>query len=370
MPLIILYPHNRTAMKNILFVLAGLVVFNACSNSNSQKKATTARVRIEIATAEPTTEPLQVRLSGNLEADRHTRLSTRQMGQVSQVFVRPGMHVHQGQLLVQLRQRDLTARLKQVQAEMESARTNFQIAAKDLKRYKNLHASQSASDKELENARSAFQQRQAELTGLKEKEAATRESLHYTAIRAPYPGVITEKYVQPGDMAIPGKPLISLESNAQWKVFFHIPEAVISHLKINDPVRIVLSSVGISCTGTITELNSSGNQTGTPYVGKILLSDLPEPKKLYSGMYADVTVTTGHKRRLMVSRKVVFHQGQLTGLFMNQPDRTVFLRWVRTGIQLHDSVEILSGLNSGESYVTSSQSRLADGTAIEVISPK
>mgnify|MGYP003573831630 FL=1 len=90
----------------------------------------------------------------------------------------------------------------------------YESAAKDMKRYEALHASNSASDKEMEDMRTRYQMTKAQLDAVKQMEKEVDENMRYASIRAPYSGIVTNRFVEEGDLANPGMPLLSMESKS------------------------------------------------------------------------------------------------------------------------------------------------------------
>jgi RND family efflux transporter MFP subunit len=178
--------------------------------------------------------------------------------------------------------------------------------------------------------------------------------------------VITGKFVQEGDMANPGMPLLSIENPGQWEVYARIPENDISRLQLNAPVSVQFTSVpGLQVEGTISEINPSSTNTGSQFEAKVLLNtSRTEAKQLYSGMFATVNYQKGTQPMILVPKSALVTRGQLVGLYTVSQAGTSLLRWVRTGRSYGDSIEILSGLSDGEQYILSSEGKLIDGARI------
>ena len=303
--------------------------------------------------------------SGKLEADKQSNLSTRIMGQISHIYVKPGQKVNKDQLLIQIRNQDILAKKAQVEASKIEASSAFESAEKDMKRYEALHKSNSASDKEMEDMNTRYKMAKAQLEAVEQMEKEVDENMRYASIRAPYSGVITSRFVEVGDLANPGMPLLSMESKSQWKVIARIPEADIAKVKLNDAVKVHFKAAQKDFEGQIIEINPSTSNTGNQYEAKILIT-IPEncKVKLYSGMYADVLFEYGKQNLILVPENALVHRGQLVGLYAVGQNGTALLRWVKTGKNFGEKIEILSGLADGEQYIRSSESKLFNGVKI------
>lgn len=356
---------NKTKLM-LLAVTAATLTLTSCGSKDKQDKTPEQTVNAKVVTAHVTEYPVQYSFSGKLQADKQSNLSTRIMGQVQKVYVKPGQKVNAGDLLIQIRNKDILAKKAQVEASKVEAQTAYDSAEKDLKRYEALYANKSASDKEMDDMRTRYQMARARVDAVNQMEQEVDESLRYAGIRAPYSGVITGKFVQEGDMANPGMPLLSIESPSQWKVYARIPENDIARLQLNAPVKVRFSSIpGLEIEGTVSEINPSSTNTGSQFEAKVLLNTSgSEAQQLYSGMFATVNYEKGTEPMILVPKSALITRGQLVGLFAISQAGTSLLRWVRTGKTYGDSIEILSGLSDGEKYVLSSEGKLFDGAVV------
>jgi len=351
----------------LLAVTAATLSLSSCGSKENKATEPTQRIVAQVETAQATDYPVIYSFSGKLQADRQSNLSTRVMGQIQKVYVKPGQQVKAGDMLIQIRNQDIVAKKAQVEAGKVEAKTAFESAEKDLKRFEALFQNNSASPKEMDDIRTHYQMAKARLESVNQMEQEVNESLRYTAIRAPYSGVITGKFVQEGDMANPGMPLLSIENASNWQVFARIPESDIAHLTLNDAVKVQFSAIpGLEIIGRIAEINPSSANTGSQFEAKIDLNCNPEQAgQLYSGMFATVVYENGTTPMVLVPKSCLVQRGQLTGLYTVSQTGTALLRWVRTGKTYGDAIEILSGLNAGEKFILSCESKLYDGAIVE-----
>lgn len=350
----------------LLIAIALGIVLSSCGSKSTTETAPVKRVSAQLAVAKLKDYPVVHSFSGKLEAEKQATLSTRIMGQVNRIYVKPGQKVNQGDLLLQIRNQDILAKKAQVEASKLEAKTAFESAQKDLKRFEALYEAGSASDKEMDDIRTHFQMAKARLEAVNQMEKEVEESIRYTAIRAPYQGVITGKFIQEGDMANPGMPLLSMESPTKWKVVARIPEADIARLELGDSVKVTFNALeGVELSGTIAEINPSSANTGNQFEAKVLLeAPKGENARLYTGMYATVLYEHGTKPSILVPESALVHQGQLVGLFAVGQNGNALLRWVKTGKENNGAVEILSGLADGETYVQSANGKVVDGALV------
>lgn len=348
-------------------LLMGLMV-QSCGGDKQEEKDLQKTILVKVDEAHLAPYVQQYSFSGKVEAQRHSNLSTRIMGQVSRVLVDPGTSVKAGDLLLQIRSKDITAKKAQVKANMVEASAAYNNAKKDYERYGILFDQKSVSQKEMDDVTMRYDMSKARLAAVKEMNSEVEEMLQYANIRAPYDGIITKKFVDEGDMANPGMPLLGMEQSKGFRVLARIPESDISKVNKGDRVSVLIKAIGdMVVLGMITEVNPSTLGTGSQYEAKIDLRPSKEQLgSIYSGMYATVLMSKGEEKSVMVPRKVLIQRGQLTGLYAVSQSGTALLRWVRTGKSKGEMVEILSGLADGEKYIVSWEGKISDGVRVRV----
>ena len=356
--------------KTLLLILITVMLawgFQSCGNHTNAEENHKADVTVSVQTVKMTNQPELLSFSGKIEAETHSNLSTRIMGQISKIYVEPGQKVSKGQLLVQIKDQDIRAKKSQVKANMIKAEAAFKNGKKDFDRFTVLFEQKSASQKEMDDVTTHYNMAKAELEAVKQMETEVNEMLKYTAIKAPYNGIIARKYMNEGDLASPGMPLVAMEKSGEYKVMARIPETEIFKIKKNDPVKVKISALNEVISGLITEVNPSALYTGNQFEAKVVLQPKTEQKeKIFSGMYANVILEKGGMPSIMIPSSVLVKKGQLTGVYTVSQMGTAMLRWVRTGKTTGDMTEILSGLSDGERYIVSYQGKIWDGARLSI----
>jgi len=357
---------NKYLIIAIVAILAvGIQSCGEKSNANGNAKAD---LTVSVGTVKMKNQPEILSFSGKIEAETHSNLSTRIMGQIAKIYVEPGQKVNKGQLLVQIQDKDIQAKKLQVKANMLKAEAAYKNAKKDFDRFTVLFEQKSASQKEMDDVSTNYNMAKAELEAVKQMEAEVNEMLRYAGIKAPYSGIVTRKYMNDGDLASPGMPLVAIEKPGEYKVIARIPETEISKVEKNDAVKVKISALNnIEIDGVITEVNPSALYTGNQFEAKIVLHPTKEQKtKLFSGMYANVMLKKGGIPSIMIPKEVLVRKGQLTGLYTVSHSGTAMLRWIRTGKSTDSRIEVLSGLSDGEQYIISHKGKIWDGASVVI----
>lgn len=354
-------------IKAILIGITGLVALYGCSSGVS-KKAEAAAVPVKVYS--PTEDHSEgFFLSGEITAKQTANISTRMMGYIRQIHVKPGDKVGAGQLLVTISSDDLLAKKAQVQAMITEAEAAAKNAQRDYERFQVLRQQNSVSEKELENVSLQNISMQSKVEMARQQMNEVNSMLSYTHIRAPFSGVVTQKMADEGNMANPGMPILVMEQSGEMMVVASIPEDYISHVKVGDIAQIELKSIGETIEGKVAELSPSAYRAGGQY-GMKLSIDASKNQQIHAGMYAtifmpNVSVKNNGKKVMLHDTAIVYRE-QLTGVYVVNDNDEAILRWVRLGKKVADQVEVLSGLQANERVILAAEGKLYNGVKVSV----
>lgn len=348
-------------------------------------------VKASVAEAQVTQEPFLYEAVGTITARTASTISAKLMGTVLAVHVHEGDLVKADDLLVTLDPRQVTAQLDKAQAALREARRaetsamsarNAAKAAAELanatyRRYTQLIKDNSASQQEFDEVEARHRQAQAALaqaeaqleasqSRIQQAAAAVREatlSKKDAMVRAPYDGQVVSKMVDEGDLASPGTPLLTVEQEGLFCADLVLPERHIQAIKVGQPVKVTVSALNSQpVTGKVGRIVPSADIQSRSFQVKV---NMPPGLDLKSGMFARVFIPLGGTGMMLVPQTAVVVHGQLTGVFIVDQDHVARLRLVRTGKQYGDRVEIISGLQAGQRYVTDVPVKLQAGVKVE-----
>jgi len=357
-------------MKNTFKILAIVTLIFVSSCGKDKTKITDNREAVPVQVITPTSQNgTFLTASGKIEAVQNANLSTRMMGFVNNVHVKVGQKVSQGQLLVSINSADISAQKAQVSASITEAEAAFNNAEKDYNRFKALFESNSASQKEMDDMTAHFEMAKARLEAANQMKNQVNAQLSYSNITAPFSGIITGKFVNKGDMANPGMPLLSIENPDLFQVMAMVPESEITKINTGTEVKVVVKSTSQLLNGKVTEVSTSTKNTGGQYLIKVIIDKTDD--KLLSGMFTSVQfpiekTTKSDKGLILIPKTALIKQGQLTGIYTIGNENTAILRWLRIGKNYGDNVEVLSGLSSDEQFIVSAESKLYNGAKISI----
>jgi RND family efflux transporter MFP subunit len=302
---------------------------------------------VEVLTSEV---PIRVEATGQVMPIFQAVLSSRIQGTIDQLLVREGTAVVKGQTLILLDNRDVRAELARAAAEVENAQAH-------LDRMKTLHAQDAVSKQEMENATRTYKVAEA-------NHKSVHAQLSYTVVKAPFDGVITEKNVEAGEMASPGQPLLKMENPGQLRLEATVAEGDLKSVSRGDKIPVVIDALGgRALAGVVGQILPAGDPHTHTFTVKV---DLPPAPGLKTGMFGRFQLDKGTSRTILVPETAVVERGQLTSVFAVGSDQIARLRWVKVGRRFDNQVEILSGVNVGESVLLDA-ARGVDGATVQMV---
>ncbi|MFQ9316523.1 efflux RND transporter periplasmic adaptor subunit [uncultured Dysgonomonas sp.] len=355
-------------LRNTFLGIVGISILYSCSSSDKLEDKDKTIVKVEAySPAQSTNEGFY--LSGEITAKQTANISTRMMGYINKIYVKPGDKVASGQLLVSISSDDILAKKAQIQAMITEAEAAAKNAQRDYERFKTLRNQNSVSDKELENVALQNTSMNAKVQMARQQMNEVNAMLSYTNIRAPFSGVVTQKMIDEGSMANPGMPILTIEQNGELQVIASIPENYIQYVKVGDVAKMELKSLGITIDGKVSELSPSAFRTGGQYSMKLAI-DTKDKENIRPGMYVNILIPnkTGENitSKIMLDKSSIIYRDQLTGVYVVDDQSQANLRWIRLGKTIGNQVEVLSGLSQNDKIVSKAEGKLYNGVKVSV----
>jgi len=284
---------------------------------------------------------------GTVRAKLRATLEARLSGRIEKMPVVLGDTVQKGQLVARLDAGEIAARLEQAEASLEQAE-------RDWKRISTLFEGQGATRAEYDSA----QARQRVAQGAV---AEAKAMMGYVEIVAPFDGVVTKKWADRGDLAVPGKPLVDIEDPSALQMEADIPEAIASHIQRDSRLEVRVDAVNSDLEGVVSEIAPTADPVSRTFRVKL---DLRPTAGLMPGQFARLAVPIGERNSVRVPAAAVVQRGQLEIVF-SVTNQHAQLHLVKTGKRVGDEIEILSGLHAGKTVVISGADQLTDGQPVE-----
>jgi len=302
-----------------------------------------------------------------VEPVNQAKVSTRISAVVEKVFADEGSVVKKGDLLAELDKKDISAKLNSARASLSSAKENFNYWNKEYIRDENLFKQGAVSEEERDRAKNSFAQSRARLKSAEENITFWQVNLNYADVRSPYDGVVSKRFVDAGDLAVPGKPLFTVEDRSKLKLSFDVPQEDVPFLKQGYPVfykvKDKLEQV------KITNLFPSISQ------GKILHIEayLNDKDGLYVGAFVPVKVLIAEKKDTVVIPKSAVSKMKGKGSFVFLvKDKKLNKYSVVLGLESDEFIEA-KNLGEGLAVVSSpylSSVKLSDGEPVKIMNKR
>lgn len=271
-------------------------------------------------------------------------LSTKLMAHVKAVRVHEGDHVSSGAILAELDARDISAKRDQADAGLRSAEAAQHEAELHANRMRALLADSAAPRAHVDAAEAALVRATQAVLGARAAITELETLAEDATLRAPFAGVVVQRFVDEGAFVAPGSPLIRIEDASRLRVIASVPPASAAGVARGMPLDVSLE--GVPVHGRVEGVVPA---TGAALVLVQVLVDNPGAR-FSSGSAATVSIPAGHRRALLVPATALFTAGDLTGVRIRSGTE-VLTRWIRAGRRYGDSVEVLSGLTPGDTLV-------------------
>lgn len=322
----------------------------AQAQAQAQAPAGAARGALQTFEVVPARSARWASYDGIIEAVRQTVVASQVAGAVVALQVRPGDDVKAGQVMLRLDARAAEQQAGAAAAQLKAAQAAQAAATTEFERQQQLFQKNYISRAALERAQAQYKAASAQSAAQAAAAGAARTATGYYLVKAPYDGLVADVPVVLGDMAMPGRALVTLYDPAALRVSVPLPESVAQRLRADavPPPTIQLSSASGERVAPLRwELLPSAD----PVTHTVTLrAALPPGVKASPGQFARVWLAgaAGDVDRIMVPSKAVVRRGELNGVYVIDAEGKPLLRQVRLGMASGDQVEVLTGLGAGE----------------------
>ncbi|HWR16323.1 MAG TPA: efflux RND transporter periplasmic adaptor subunit [Terriglobales bacterium] len=366
-------------MKKALLISLALVAATVgCSSQKHETAVPETVTGIQLYKTAMTRVPDAVMAVGTVRAAETAQIAAQVMGNVTAVSVREGDPVRAGQVLVSIDPAQAQASLERAQAalsaaqhEQAAAQTERALTEATLKRYETLYQRKSVSPQEYDEIKARYQgslaRAEAAQAGQAQAKAAVAQAqtgFGYTKLRAPFDGVVTSRMMDPGMLATPGSPIVTVEATGRYRLEATVDEGSLRFVKIGETVPVRLDAYpDEQLAGKVTQIVPSADPASRTFMVKV---ELPANRLLRSGLFGRASLARGERDSLVLPKTAVVDRGALKGVFVVGPDQIATLRYVTVGDTRDDGFEVLSGLGPNESVVLSPGDREIGGKRVEV----
>jgi membrane fusion protein, multidrug efflux system len=294
---------------------------------------------------------------GVVEAVRETVLAAKVSGAVVSIDVKAGDAVERGQLLLQIDPREAEQLAAASAAQVQAGNALLDAATREYQRQRQLFEKQFIGQSALDQAEAQYKSTRADAHARIAAASASRAQSGFYSITAPYDGIVSDVTAMPGDMALPGRTLLSLYDGGDMRVTASIPQDEIAHLANAAPASIRIELPGLAESSrwlTPSRVQFLPRVDPATHTVELRLALAPSTGALTPGLFARVWLPTAQHNgspatgRFFVPASTIVRRAAMTAVYVLDDSGKPQLRQVRLGHPMGDNVEILSGVSAGE----------------------
>jgi RND family efflux transporter MFP subunit len=290
--------------------------------------------------------PQTVTAEGLVEAVKQATLGAQVAGRIVELNVKAGDSVRAGQVLARIDARTAEQAVAASLSQVAEAEANLANAKRKYERNRELLAQKFVSQAAVDQSDAEYKAAAAQLAAIKANAGQAIATQSFSTITAPYAAVVAATHALVGDMAQPGRPLITVFDPRELRVTATLPQATLASVKFAAPVQIEIAPLGRTFDATkVTVVPMADARTHTTQVRL----DLPPAEGVLPGQFARARFVTGTAPALAIPAGAVLKRGEVTAVYVIDARGRPQLRQIRTGERVGDGdVEVLAGLNDGE----------------------
>jgi RND family efflux transporter MFP subunit len=328
-------------MKTTFLIAVATITVAGCGTPQAEARppAIPAATSTEVVTADSLS--LTVTVEGTVRARHRAEISTRMMARVTEVPVELGTRVRAGQTLIRLGGDDIAANRATAVAAVTVARAARDEAGRQAARMDTLLAQDAVARVQRDQAQLGLTQAEAQLAMAEAAAQSVETAAGYARIPAPFDGVVVSRTVDPGDMAAPGMALLTVESDGGREVALTVAPDVAEGLTPGAPIAVATRD-GRRAKGIIRAVAGGADPSLRTVEVRVSV-----PASWPTGVSVTAEIPVGTRLGVAIPVDAVVRRGQLTGVRVVNGDN-VTLRWIRLGRTIGDKIEVLSGLDAGE----------------------
>ena len=365
------FQARSRALTLTALALASALVVSACNKGSVDANAETTPSVVmiggeNIAIVQQRSLESGPSISGSLAAEREATIRAEIGGAVLQTYAEQGQRVAAGTLLARIDDAGVRDSWLSARSGVTSAQSSADLASRELARAKTLVAAGAIADRDLEQSQRGNVAAQAGLADARARLALAEKNLEHTQIKAPFPGIISEKQVSAGDIVSPGGALYTVIDPSTMRLEASVPAERLSGVRVGMPVAFEVNGYpGRAFTGRIVRVSP----TADPVTRQVrIIASIPNAgSTLVGGLFAEGRVASESHNGLVVPLTAVDERG-LQPSVVKVTGGTVHRTVVELGLRdaLTESVEVRKGIAAGDTVLIGAAQGISDGTRVRV----
>lgn len=309
------------------------------------------------------TMPEMRSFDGRIQAINQATISAETRGRIEEINADIGDLVVTGTVILTITSTEQRAGLSQAEANFAEAKSNLAAEAFEFQRIKDLYAREFVAKTEMDKANARLSAAKAKADNAQAAIYTAKEELSYTSVRAPYTGVVSARFVEPGELVQPGTVLMSGYNPNALRVEVDLPQNIadkVRKLRVASvipmatstvvapilPSKLILYPIANSATSTVRVRLELSQRSSTQSFSEGQANH-QSSNELHPGEFVKVLFKVGETVRLLIPASSVVYRSEVTGVYVlvnGKPE----LRQIRPGAIFANQLEVLAGLVDGE----------------------
>jgi multidrug efflux system membrane fusion protein len=332
-------------MSRSLLVMAALLPgLVACGGESAPASTTRASWNLPVTRVTAGT-PQDYTAVGSVASDARIEVASRLSGYLRELHVREGDRVHRGRLLARVDAPDVDGAIGQARARKASAEAAASDAQIDAERFSQLFAKGMVSESDMRKVRLKLDATREDLNQAQAALNSAEAQRGYASITSPQDGVVVAVLRRPGDLVVPGAPILLVESARDLVFETTVTERQVAAVRVGQRVTVRVDGLDLPVNGHVARVVLSADPVTRTYPVKIAM---PATSGLLPGMFGRADFPLGNSDTMVIDRKLLVDRAGLRGVFVVDAQDTLRFRWLRIGREWPDRVEVLAGLAPGE----------------------
>lgn len=302
--------------------------------------------------------------SGEVKGRFESQLSFQVGGKIIKRYVQLGSVVNAGDVLMEIDAKDVKQTVNSNSAQVASAESQLKLAENNLTRYSTLYEHHAISQAQLDQFQSAYDVAAAALRQASAQYAQGANQLDYSVLYADKAGVVSNITAEAGQVVAAGQSVVTIVQEGEKEVEINIPENRIDELRGAQQMKVTFWALpNVSVDAVIREIAPMADKISRTYKVRVSLNNPPQEVKL--GMTSTVTVTPMENQQVavVIPLAAIYQTGDTPGVWVVN-NETVTLRSIKIGTFSDGKVQVLEGLQNGETIVTAGVHNLTEGQKV------
>jgi len=351
--------------KTVICVCAAFFALAGCQESEQVKNTSSKDQKIwsvSSLSVQSTLMPINYKSIGTVVSDQRIDVSSRATGYIKNISALEGDKVFKGQVLVALDDADVEGAILQAKALVNTAELAVHDADIDVERYQDLFKKGSVSENLMRKTQLFRDRSNDALHTAKTALVIAKAQRQYIQMSSEVDGIVVERHLRNGDLATPGKPILTIESSQGLFFDTYVAESQINNIKKGASVVVFIDALNRSMKGTVARVVPAGDVTTRRYMVKIAL---PSNDGLLSGMFGRVNFILGEKPAVIIPSSALVERGGLQGVFVINDLQEAYFRWLNLGAETKEGIEVRSGLVINEKIILQGNSQIREGDIVK-----